>query len=90
MNRFRKITDCLMSHSRDIRMEQYSDKIVYNIPKYMVIEKYLYTPQVHINNNQIELIFNLKAPISHHLVMSSYETHLNEKVNIDENEKSFQ
>lgn len=79
-----------MSHTRDIRMELFQDKIVYSIPKYMVVEKFLYTPQVDIKDHSIELTFMLKEPTVHHSVKSSYETKLNGKENADEIEKSFE
>ena len=73
MQRFRKVTDVIMSHTRDIRMELFQDKIVYSIPKYMVVEKILYTPRVDIKDHYIELTFSLKEPTLHHSVMSSSE-----------------
>jgi hypothetical protein len=90
MNRFRKVGEAILSHTRDIRMELFQNKIVYSIPKYMVAEKFLYTPQVDIKDHSIEVSFSLKEPTLYHSAKSSYEKPLTLKENIDGNENSFQ
>jgi hypothetical protein len=90
MNRFRKVAESLMSHSRDIRMSLYQDKIVYDIPKYMVCEKFLYSPQINIKDHSIEVHFMLKEPTSHHLEASSYGMSSYGLEKTVGNEKSFQ
>lgn len=90
MQRLRKVSDAIMSHTRDIRMELFQDKIVYSIPKYMVIEKFLYTPQVHIKDHDIQVTFMLKEPTVFHSVKSSCGKKLNGMENVGEIEKSFE
>lgn len=79
-----------MSHSRDIRMSLFPDKIVYDIPKYMVCEKFLYSPKINIKDHSIELHFMLKEPTLPRLEESSYEKSSYGLVNTAGNEKSFQ
>ena len=89
MNRFRKVAESIMSHSRDIRMSLFQDKIVYDIPKYMVCEKFLYSPKINIKDHSIEVHFMLKEPTLSHLEESSYEKSSFVLEKTDGNEKSF-
>ena len=73
MNRFRKVSEEIMSQSRDIRMVLYQKKIVYEIPRYMVCEKFLYLPKIDIKDHYIEVSFSLREQDEPHLEVSSYE-----------------
>lgn len=90
MNRFRKVAENIMSHHRDIRFELFQDKVVYSIPKYLVCERFLYTPKVDIKDHYIDLSFMLKEPTSHHSAKSSYESCCPGRERTDETGNSFQ
>jgi hypothetical protein len=67
-----------------------SSIIKYDIPKYMVCEKFLYNPTLQIKEHSLILSFGLREQVLPHLVESSFDKTYILKEIVDGTEKSLQ
>jgi len=76
----------LWSHCRDMRVEVFSNKIVYNIPIYSETIFKFFTYDLKKTSSGLRLTLS-QVPTQLHSVKSSYDNQLIEKVQLDETDK---
>lgn len=77
----------LWAHCRDIRVEVYQTKVIYNIPLYG--DKIFKNAKIDVNKHEI-ILTTFQEPTQHHLEVSSYDNPLIETERPGGNDKYSQ